>query len=154
MRPSLFASARLTKHWTPASVNCQIKRHSSEVAVEYEYKVIDVADGSISSILLNEGRIETELLQAYINAMAAEGWRLVFMANVMQRHMVVSDRETLMITFERRVPEHEQAARAERVIDDIIRAEDSAKKQGHKAAAGAVGLALGTAVVGTLLANR
>ena len=122
--------------------------------MEYEYKVIDVADGSISSILLNEGRIETGLLQAYINAMAAEGWRLIFMANVMQRHLVISDRETLMITFERRVPEAEREARAARVIDDVIAAEDEAKKQGYKAAAGAVGLAIGSAVVGTILANR
>jgi hypothetical protein len=45
--------------------------------MEYEYKVIDVADGAISSLLLGEGRIETNVLQAYINAMAAEGWRLV-----------------------------------------------------------------------------
>jgi hypothetical protein len=38
------------------------------MAMEYEYKVIDVADGSISSLLLGEGRIETNVLQAYINA--------------------------------------------------------------------------------------
>lgn len=44
--------------------------------MEYEYKVIDVADGSISSVLLGEGRIETAVLEAYLNAMAAEGWRL------------------------------------------------------------------------------
>ncbi len=50
--------------------------------MEYEYKVIDVADGSISSLLLGEGRIETRVLEAYINAMAAEGWRLVFMEKV------------------------------------------------------------------------
>ena len=31
--------------------------------MEYEYKVIDVADGSISSILLGEGRIETKVLR-------------------------------------------------------------------------------------------
>ena len=37
--------------------------------MEYEYKVIDVADGAISSLLLGEGRIETEVLEAYINAM-------------------------------------------------------------------------------------
>lgn len=45
--------------------------------MEYEYKVIDVADGAISSLLLGEGRIETEVLEAYINAMASEGWRMV-----------------------------------------------------------------------------
>jgi hypothetical protein len=56
--------------------------------MEYEYKVIDVADGSISSVLLGEGRVETAVLQAYLNAMAAEGWRLVFMEKVMQRHLV------------------------------------------------------------------
>ncbi len=41
--------------------------------MEYEYKVIDVADGAISSFLLGEGRIETGVLEAYINAMASEG---------------------------------------------------------------------------------
>ena len=109
--------------------------------MEYEYKVIDVADGAISSFLLGEGRIETDVLQAYINAMASEGWRLVFMVKVMQRHLVIANRETLMITFERRVPESERVKRAARCIDDVIAAENKAKKQGYKAAAGAVGVA-------------
>lgn len=121
--------------------------------MEYEYKVIDVADGAISSILLNEGRIETDVLQAYLNAMAAEGWRVVFMANVMQRHMVLYDRETLMVTFERPVPEHQRQARSARVLDDVIAAEDRAKVQGRKAAAGAVGVALGGAILGAVLSG-
>lgn len=119
--------------------------------MEYEYKVIDVADGAISSLLLGEGRIETNILQAYINAMAAEGWRMVFMTKVMQRHLVVADRETLMITFERRVPESERASRAARCIDDVITAEDEAKRKGHKTTAGAVGLVAGSVLVGGLL---
>ncbi|MCC2602411.1 DUF4177 domain-containing protein [Sphingopyxis yananensis] len=121
--------------------------------MEYEYKVIDVADGSISSVLLGEGRIETSVLEAYINAMAADGWRMIFMSNVMQRHLVASDRETLMITFERRVPEDQQEARAARCIDDVIAAEDGAKRVGHRAAVGAVGLVAGTALLGSLLSN-
>lgn len=116
--------------------------------MEYEYKVIDVADGAISSVLLGEGRIETSVLEAYLNAMASEGWRMVFMAKVMQRHLVISDRETLMITFERRVPESERQARAARCIDDVIAAEEDAKKKGRAAAAGAVGLAVGGALLG------
>lgn len=121
--------------------------------MEYEYKVIDVADGAISSLLLGEGRIETGVLQAYINAMASEGWRMVFMEKVMQRHLVVSDRETLMVTFERRVPEAEREARAARCIDDVIKAEEEAKRQGHGAAVGAVGLTVGSAVLGALLSK-
>lgn len=116
--------------------------------MEYEYKVIDVADGSISSLLLGEGRIETEVLEAYINAMASEGWRMVFMAKVMQRHLVIADRETLMITFERRVPEDLREGRAARCIDDVLNAEKAAKKKGHIAAAGAAGLVLGSALLG------
>lgn len=112
--------------------------------MEYEYKVIDVADGSISSLLLGEGRIETPVLEAYINAMAAEGWRMVFMANVMQRHLVVSDRETLMVTFERRVPEAERKTRAARVIDDVIVAEAQSKRMGNRAALGTAGVAVGS----------
>lgn len=121
------------------------------MAMEYEYKVIDVADGSISSLLLGEGRIETSVLQAYINAQASDGWRMVFMEKVMQRHLVISDRETLMITFERRVPEAERAARAARCIDDVIDAEETAKKIGRNAAVGAVALAATSAVAGGLL---
>lgn len=121
------------------------------MVMEYEYKVIDVADGSISSLLLGEGRIETSVLQAYINAQASEGWRLVFMEKVMQRHLVVSDRETLMITFERRVPEAERAARAARCLDDVIDAEESAKKIGRNAAVGAAALVATSAVAGNLL---
>lgn len=119
--------------------------------MEYEYKVIDVADGAISAFLLGEGRIETGVLEAYINAMASEGWRLVFMVKVMQRHLVVAERETLMITFERRVPESERAARAARCIDDVIAAEDAAKKQGYKAAAGVAGIAIGGGILGSIL---
>lgn len=122
--------------------------------MEYEYKVIDVADGAISSMLLSEGRIETDVLEAYLNAMAAEGWRMVFMANVMQRHLVISDRETLMVTFERRVPEHQREARSARVLDDVIAAEDRAKVVGRKAAAGTVGLAVGGALLGAVLSGR
>jgi hypothetical protein len=59
--------------------------------VEYEYKVIDVADGAISSFLLGEGRIETNVLEAYLNAVASESWRMVFMEKVMQRHLVVAN---------------------------------------------------------------
>jgi hypothetical protein len=122
--------------------------------MEYEYKVIDVADGAISSLLLGEGRIETEVLEAYINAMASEGWRLVFMEKVMQRHLVVADRETLMITFERRVPESERAARAARCIDDVINAEDAAKRKGRGAAVGAAGMVAAGAVLGSLLTEE
>lgn len=121
--------------------------------MEYEYKVVDVADGSISSLLLDEGRIETDVLEAYLNAMAAEGWRMVFMANVMQRHLVISNRETLMITFERRVPDEQRQARAARVLDDVIAAEDRSKGVGRKAAAGAVGLAVGGVALAALLSN-
>lgn len=119
----------------------------------YEYKVINVADGALSSALLGEGRIETEVLEAYINAMAAEGWRLKFMEKVLQRHVVVADRETLMITFERPVPEEDREGRAARCIDDVIAAEDGARKVGRRAAAGAVGLAAGGALLGALLSG-
>lgn len=121
--------------------------------MEYEYRVIDVADGAVSSALLGEGRIETAVLEAYLNAMAAEGWRMVFMEKVMQRHLVTSDRETLMVTFERRVPEPQRQARAARVIDDVIAAEDGAKRTGRKAAVGAVGVGLGAAGLAAFLAS-
>lgn len=118
--------------------------------MEFEYKVIDVADGSISSFLLGEGRIETNVLEAYLNAMAADGWRLVFMEKVLQRHLVISDRETLMITFERRVPEASQATRAARVIDDVIDAEQKAKKIGNRAVAGVAAGVVGAAILGSI----
>jgi hypothetical protein len=118
--------------------------------MEFEYKVIDVADGSISSFLLGEGRIETNVLEAYLNAMAADGWRLVFMEKVLQRHLVISDRETLMITFERRVPEERREARAARVIDDVIDAEETAKKIGKRAVAGVAAGVVGAAILGSL----
>lgn len=115
--------------------------------MEYEYKVIDVADGAISSLLLGEGRIETNVLEAYINAMASEGWRLVFMEKVMQRQLVISQRETLMITFERKVHESEQDSRAARCIDDVINAEDKAKQIGKNSAIGAAGIIAASALL-------
>jgi len=118
--------------------------------MEYEYKVIDVADGSISSLLVGEGRIETCVLEAYLNAMAAEGWRMVFMEKVLQRHYVIADRETLMITFERKVPEVERESRAARVIDDVIDAEEFAKKQASKAVKATAAAVAAAAVVGAI----
>jgi hypothetical protein len=122
--------------------------------MEYEYKVIDVADGAISSVLLGDGRIETAVLQAYINALAAEGWRMVFMEKVQQRYMLTSDRETLMVTFERRVPEDQREARAARVIDDVIAAEDGAKRTGRRAASRVLGLGLGAAAIAAIISNE
>ena len=121
--------------------------------MEYEYKVIDVADGAISSVLLGDGRIETAVLEAYINAMAAEGWRMVFMEKVQQRYMLTSDRETLMVTFERRVPEGEREARAARCIDDVIAAEDGARHIGRRAGVGAMAAVLVGAVATGLASN-
>ena len=109
--------------------------------MEYEYKVIDVADGGVSTVLLGDGRIE------------ADGWRMVFMEKVLQRYMLTSERETLMVTFERRVPEGQRQERAARVIDDVIAAEDGAKRTGRRAAAGAVGLGLGAAALGAILSS-
>lgn len=120
--------------------------------MEYEYKVIDVADGAISSVLLGNGRIETKVLEAYLNAMASEGWRMIFMEKVHQRYLLTSDRETLMVTFERRVPEHQRTARAARVIDDVIAAEDNASRIGRHAAAGAVGAAVGGTILSAVAA--
>ncbi len=122
--------------------------------MEYEYKVVDVADGAISSVLLGEGRIETKVLEAYLNAMSADGWRMIFMEKVMQRHLVVADRETLMITFERKVPEDQREQRASRVIDDVIDAEEYAKKQGRKAALGTAALVGGLAALDSLNENK
>ena len=122
--------------------------------MEYEYKVIDVADGAVSSVLLGDGRIETTVLEAYINAMAAEGWRMVFMEKVQQRYLLTSDRETLMVTFERRVPEEQRAARAARVIDDVIAAEDGARRIGRRAGVGAAAAVLGGALASAIIANE
>ena len=69
--------------------------------MEFECKAINVADGALSSLLVGQGRIETTVLQAYLKATAAEGWRLDFLEKVLQRQFVVSDRATLMITLKR-----------------------------------------------------
>ena len=76
-----------------------------------------------------------------------------FMEKVLQRHVLVAERETLMITFERRVPEELREERAGRCIDEVISAEDGARKTGRRAAAGAVSLAVGGALLGTFLNN-
>ena len=121
--------------------------------MEYEYKVIDVADGAISTVLLGDGRIETPVLEAYLNAMAADGWRMVFMEKVRQRYLLTSERETLMVTFERRVPEGERDARAARTIDDVIAAEDGARRVGRRAGVGAAAALVGGALAAGLAAS-
>lgn len=97
--------------------------------MEYEYKVVDVADGSFSSLLLSDKGIAADVLQAYLNAMAAEGWRMIFMEKVRSHHLLVKEPDTLLITFERRVPEEKREARAARTVDDVVEAEYRAKKR-------------------------
>ena len=72
------------------------------------------------------------------------------MEKVLQRHLVISDRETLMITFERRVPEELRATRSARVIDDVIDAEQRSKTVGNRAAAGLAAGIVGAAILGSL----
>jgi hypothetical protein len=79
---------------------------------------------------------------------------MVFMEKVQQRYMLTSDRETLMVTFERRVPEDQREARAARVIDDVIAAEDGAKRTGRRAASGVLGLGLGAAAIAAIISNE
>jgi len=55
-----------------------------------------------------------------------------------------------MITFERRVPESERTTRAARCIDDVIKAENAAKTQGYKAAAGTAAVIGGAALLGSI----
>jgi hypothetical protein len=90
--------------------------------MEYEYKIIDVADDVFSSALGLEGSIDPQVLQAHINKMAAEGWRLLFMINVKQRLLVISKRETLMLTFERKVLEKDRIDRMGKCNNDLIEA--------------------------------
>ncbi len=114
----------------------------------------------VSISLASRHSAGTDLLQpvgsalaAAINAMAADGWRMVFMEKVQQRYMLTSDRETLMVTFERRVPEAEREARAARCIDDVIAAEDGARRIGRRAGAGALAAVLVGAVATGLASN-
>jgi hypothetical protein len=58
-----------------------------------------------------------------------------------------------MITFERRVPEQERERRAARCIDDVIDAEEKAKRKGYVVAAGAAGLAVGGAALGAFISS-
>lgn len=83
-----------------------------------EYKVIHVNDGSLSAVLDCGRGIYPPLLEACINALAAEGWELLSGATESIKGM--------WLTFVRTVPEADREARAARCIDDIVTAEDEA----------------------------
>jgi len=87
--------------------------------MQYEYKVIDVTDGSLSSVLAGGRGIYLPLVEACINALSADGWRLL-------SGPTPWGTTKLFITLERPVPENDQAARGSRCIDDVVAAEDAA----------------------------
>ena len=68
--------------------------------MRYEAKIIDATAGAVSAVLMGDGRIGTNVLPAYINTMAEDGWRMVFMQEVMWRH-IDGDPERLMVKFKR-----------------------------------------------------
>ena len=88
------------------------------MTMEREYKIIDVNDGSLSAVLDCGRGIYPPLLEACVNALAAEGWELL--------SGPTPSLQGMWLTFVRPVPEADREARAARCIDDIVSAEDEA----------------------------
>lgn len=66
-----------------------------------EYKVIRVSEGGLSSLFFGASTLSTERIERALNEHARDGWQVVFMAGERSRFLLVSSRESLIITLGR-----------------------------------------------------
>lgn len=69
----------------------------------YMYQIDRISEGTISSIVFGSASISEKKLQDHINSRAVNGYRLVFQVIEQKRTLLFAKRESLLLTFERRI---------------------------------------------------
>ncbi len=64
-----------------------------------EYKVINVVEGGIGTILLGASGIPIKKMQNVLNAQVEGGWQVVFQVVEKKRFLLFWKREAIIITF-------------------------------------------------------
>ncbi len=66
-----------------------------------EYRVIEIAEGGCSTLLLGSAAIPIEKLQFLLNKEAKEGWQVVFQIIEKKRFLLFWSRESVIVTLGR-----------------------------------------------------
>lgn len=67
-----------------------------------EYKVIQIAEGGCSTLLLGSAAIPEAIMEKELNRWAKEGWQVVFQVVETRRFLLFWSRESVIITLGRR----------------------------------------------------
>ncbi|MDA9050690.1 DUF4177 domain-containing protein [Pseudomonadales bacterium] len=66
-----------------------------------EYKVVHIAEGGCGTILLGASGMPLKKMEAELNALAADGWQMVFQVIERKRYLLFWNREAAIITLGR-----------------------------------------------------
>ncbi len=66
-----------------------------------EYKVVHVVEGGCGTVLLGASGLPIKKMEAELNALAADGWQLVFQVIERKRFWLFWNREAAIITVGR-----------------------------------------------------
>lgn len=74
---------------------------SSWAILMKEYKAVIYMEGALGSLLLGQSKVDPIKLSSFLNANAAEGWRVVTMDKDQRRMLLFWKREALVFILER-----------------------------------------------------
>jgi len=81
---------------------CKLQQLGSIMDNKYkEYKVIHVAEGGCGTILLGSSGMPLKKIELELNALASEGWQMVFQVLEQKRFWLFWTREAAIITLGR-----------------------------------------------------
>lgn len=66
-----------------------------------EYRVVHIAEGGCGTLLFGAAGLPIRKLETELNALAAEGWQVVFQVIEKKRYMLFWTRETVIVTLGR-----------------------------------------------------
>ena len=66
-----------------------------------EYKIIDIVEGGLGTLLLGASGIPMKKMEASLNQEAADGWQVVFQIIEKKRYFLFWKREAVIVTLAR-----------------------------------------------------
>lgn len=66
-----------------------------------QYKVVHIAEGGCGTLLLGDSGLPLKKLEAELNALAADGWQVVFQVLEQKRFWLFWQREAVIVTLGR-----------------------------------------------------
>lgn len=66
-----------------------------------EYKVVHIAEGGCGTLLLGSSGLPMKTIESELNALAAEGWQVVFQVLEQKRFWLFWTREAMIVTLGR-----------------------------------------------------